>query len=92
MPSESNVYFYEPRGVAVVIAPWNFPLAILTGMTAAALVTGNCVLMKPAEQSPVMALHLLDILREGGLPITLASYSKAAANSARILSARRKST
>ena len=68
LPSESNVYFYEPRGVAAVIAPWNFPLAILTGMTAAALVTGNCALMKPAEQSPVMALHLLDILREAGLP------------------------
>ncbi len=68
LPSESNVYFYEPRGVAAVIAPWNFPLAILTGMTAAALVTGNCALMKPAEQSPVMALHLLDIFREAGLP------------------------
>src|SRR6185503_4540301 len=68
LQSESNVYFYEPRGVAAVIAPWNFPLAILTGMTAAALVTGNCALMKPAEQSPVMALHLLDIFREAGLP------------------------
>ena len=54
LPSETNVYFYEPRGIAAIIAPWNFPLAILTGMTAAALVTGNCVLMKPAEQSPVM--------------------------------------
>jgi RHH-type proline utilization regulon transcriptional repressor/proline dehydrogenase/delta 1-pyrroline-5-carboxylate dehydrogenase len=50
LPSETNTYFYEPRGVAAVIAPWNFPLAILAGMTAAALVTGNCVLMKPAEQ------------------------------------------
>ena len=68
LPSEENVYFYEPRGVAAVIAPWNFPLAILTGMTSAALVTGNSALMKPAEQSPVMALHLIDILREAGLP------------------------
>jgi RHH-type proline utilization regulon transcriptional repressor/proline dehydrogenase/delta 1-pyrroline-5-carboxylate dehydrogenase len=68
LPSESNTFFYEPRGLAAIIAPWNFPLAILTGMTAAALVTGNCALMKPAEQSPVMALHLLDILREAGLP------------------------
>jgi RHH-type proline utilization regulon transcriptional repressor/proline dehydrogenase/delta 1-pyrroline-5-carboxylate dehydrogenase len=51
-----------------VIAPWNFPLAILTGMTAAALVAGNCVIVKPAEQSPVMAALLLDILREAGLP------------------------
>jgi RHH-type proline utilization regulon transcriptional repressor/proline dehydrogenase/delta 1-pyrroline-5-carboxylate dehydrogenase len=68
LPSETNLYLYEPRGVAVVIAPWNFPLAILTGMTAAALVTGNCALMKPAEQSPAMAAHLLDILRQAGLP------------------------
>ena len=42
-PARRTRYFYEPRGVAVVIAPWNFPLAILTGMTAAALVTGNTV-------------------------------------------------
>jgi RHH-type proline utilization regulon transcriptional repressor/proline dehydrogenase/delta 1-pyrroline-5-carboxylate dehydrogenase len=68
LPSETNIYLYEPRGLAVVIAPWNFPLAILTGMTAAALVTGNCALIKPAEQSPVMAAHLLDILRQAGLP------------------------
>ena len=59
LPSETNIYLYEPRGVAAIIAPWNFPLAILTGMTAAALVTGNCALMKPAEQSPVMAAQLL---------------------------------
>jgi RHH-type proline utilization regulon transcriptional repressor/proline dehydrogenase/delta 1-pyrroline-5-carboxylate dehydrogenase len=68
LPSETNLYLYEPRGVAVVIAPWNFPLAILTGMTAAALVTGNPTLMKPAEQSPIMAVHLRDILRDAGLP------------------------
>jgi RHH-type proline utilization regulon transcriptional repressor/proline dehydrogenase/delta 1-pyrroline-5-carboxylate dehydrogenase len=68
LPSETNVYFYEPRGIAAIIAPWNFPLAILTGMTAAALVTGNCALMKPAEQSPIMALRLLEILREADLP------------------------
>jgi RHH-type proline utilization regulon transcriptional repressor/proline dehydrogenase/delta 1-pyrroline-5-carboxylate dehydrogenase len=68
LPGETNIYCYEPRGIAAVIAPWNFPLAILTGMTAAALVTGNCALMKPAEQSPMMAVHLLEILREAGLP------------------------
>jgi RHH-type proline utilization regulon transcriptional repressor/proline dehydrogenase/delta 1-pyrroline-5-carboxylate dehydrogenase len=68
LPGESNLYFYEPRGVAVVIAPWNFPLAILAGMTAAALVAGNCAIIKPAEQSPVMGFHLLDILREAVLP------------------------
>jgi RHH-type proline utilization regulon transcriptional repressor/proline dehydrogenase/delta 1-pyrroline-5-carboxylate dehydrogenase len=68
LPGETNIYGYEPRGIAAVIAPWNFPLAILTGMTAAALVTGNCALMKPAEQSPIMAVRLLEILREAGLP------------------------
>src|SRR6266576_2848853 len=68
LPGETNVYFYEPRGIAAIIAPWNFPLAILTGMTAAALVTGNCALMKPAEQSPMMAVYLLEILRKAGLP------------------------
>jgi RHH-type proline utilization regulon transcriptional repressor/proline dehydrogenase/delta 1-pyrroline-5-carboxylate dehydrogenase len=68
LPSETNSYFYEPRGLAAVIAPWNFPLAILTGMSAAALVTGNCVLMKPAEQAPVVAAQLLDIFQLAGLP------------------------
>jgi RHH-type proline utilization regulon transcriptional repressor/proline dehydrogenase/delta 1-pyrroline-5-carboxylate dehydrogenase len=68
LPGETNVYFYEPRGIAAIIAPWNFPLAILTGMTAAALATGNCALIKPAEQSPVMAVHLMEILRSAGLP------------------------
>ncbi len=68
LPGETNIYFYEPRGVAAIIAPWNFPLAILTGMTAAALVTGNCALMKPAEQSPIMAVRLLNILRAAGVP------------------------
>ncbi len=68
LPSEANTYFYEPRGLAAVIAPWNFPLAILTGMTAAALATGNCVLMKPAEQAPIMGAQLLNILQSAGLP------------------------
>jgi RHH-type transcriptional regulator, proline utilization regulon repressor / proline dehydrogenase / delta 1-pyrroline-5-carboxylate dehydrogenase len=68
LPGETNVHLYQPRGSAAVIAPWNFPLAILTGMTAAALVTGNCAVMKPAEQSPIMAMHLLEILRAAGLP------------------------
>jgi RHH-type proline utilization regulon transcriptional repressor/proline dehydrogenase/delta 1-pyrroline-5-carboxylate dehydrogenase len=68
LPSETNTYFYQPRGVVAVIAPWNFPLAILAGMTAAALVTGNCVLMKPAEQSPLIGAQLREILRKAGLP------------------------
>ncbi|MFT5328836.1 MAG: RHH-type proline utilization regulon transcriptional repressor/proline dehydrogenase, partial [Planctomycetaceae bacterium] len=65
---EENTYYYRPRGVAAVIAPWNFPLAILTGMTAAAMVTGNTVIMKPAEQSSVVAAKLMGILQEIDLP------------------------
>lgn len=68
LPGESNVYLYEPRGLAAIIAPWNFPLAILTGMTAAALVSGNCALIKPAEQAPVLGALMMEIWREAGLP------------------------
>ena len=74
VPGESNATFYEPRGVAVVIAPWNFPLAILTGMTAAALVAGNTVVMKPAEQSPVIGAKLMEVLEEAGIPPGVANY------------------
>jgi RHH-type proline utilization regulon transcriptional repressor/proline dehydrogenase/delta 1-pyrroline-5-carboxylate dehydrogenase len=68
VPGEVNDTRWEPRGVAVVIAPWNFPLAILAGMTVAALVTGNPVVMKPAEQSPLVARALFDLLMEAGVP------------------------
>jgi RHH-type proline utilization regulon transcriptional repressor/proline dehydrogenase/delta 1-pyrroline-5-carboxylate dehydrogenase len=68
LPGEGNVVLYEPRGLAAIIAPWNFPLAILTGMTAAALVSGNCALIKPAEQAPVMGALMMEIWREAGLP------------------------
>ena len=74
VPGEENVYFYEPRGVAVVIAPWNFPLAILCGMTTAALVTGNTVVMKPAEQSSVIGAKLMEVFQEVGLPPGVVNY------------------
>jgi RHH-type proline utilization regulon transcriptional repressor/proline dehydrogenase/delta 1-pyrroline-5-carboxylate dehydrogenase len=67
-PGESNVYRYQPRGIGVVIAPWNFPLAIPTGMVVAGLVTGNAVLFKPAEQTPGIAFRLVEILLEAGVP------------------------
>src|SRR5437667_5234254 len=73
-PGENNEYFYEPRGVVVVIAPWNFPLAILCGMTTAALVTGNPVLMKPAEQSSVIGAKLMEVYQEAGLPPGVLNY------------------
>ena len=68
VPGETNRVEYLPRGVAVVIPPWNFPLAIPAGMTVAALVAGNTVILKPAEQSPVVAWHLVEILKEAGVP------------------------
>lgn len=68
LKGEENSYSYRPRGVAVVIAPWNFPLAILTGMTAAAMVAGNTVVMKPAEQSSVVASKLMEIIQNAGVP------------------------
>ena len=74
VPGEENAYFYEPCGVAIVIAPWNFPLAILCGMTVAALVTGNTVVMKPAEQSSVVGAKLMEVFREVGLPPGVVNY------------------
>jgi RHH-type transcriptional regulator, proline utilization regulon repressor / proline dehydrogenase / delta 1-pyrroline-5-carboxylate dehydrogenase len=73
-PGEENTHVYRARGVCVVIAPWNFPLAILTGMTAAALVAGNTVIMKPAEQSSVVAAQLMSIARDAGLPRGVLNY------------------
>ena len=59
---------YAPRGVAAVIAPWNFPLAIPAGMTSAALAAGNAVVLKPAEQSPASAGALVEALHGAGVP------------------------
>jgi len=74
LPGEDNVTIYDPRGIVVVIAPWNFPLAILCGMTAAGLVTGNTVIMKPAEQSSIIAAKLMEVFQEIGLPPGVCSY------------------
>ncbi len=71
---ETNRLFYEPRGVAAVIAPWNFPLAISCGMVSAAVVTGNCVVYKPSSLSPVTGHLLVDIFREAGLPPGVFNY------------------
>ncbi len=71
---ETDRYRYEPRGLVVVISPWNFPLAIPTGMTVAALVTGNCVLLKPAETTTVIAAKLTEILVEAGIPSGVFQY------------------
>ena len=67
-PGELNQRLYGPRGVTAVVAPWNFPLAIPTGMVSAALVTGNSVVFKPSERSPMMGYWLTEILQEAGMP------------------------
>jgi len=74
VPGEENATTYAPRGVTVVIAPWNFPLAILAGMTTAALVSGNTVVMKPAEQSSLVALRLHEILLAAGVPAAALAF------------------
>jgi RHH-type proline utilization regulon transcriptional repressor/proline dehydrogenase/delta 1-pyrroline-5-carboxylate dehydrogenase len=71
---ETNRYIYQPKGIAVVISPWNFPLAIACGMTVAALVSGNCTLLKPAETSSVITAKFTEILMEAGIPKGVFQY------------------
>ncbi len=73
-PGEMNHLTYQPKGIAAIIAPWNFPLAISCGMSAAALVTGNPVLYKPAGPSSVIGHSLLAIFQEAGLPPGVFNY------------------
>src|SRR5438034_341084 len=68
VPGEESYHHYWPRGVAFVIAPWNFPIAILCGMASAAVVTGNTVIMKPSEQSIVCGAMLMQVFEEAGVP------------------------
>ena len=68
VPGEESYHHYWPRGVAFVVAPWNFPIAILCGMTSAALVTGNAVIMKPSEQSIICGAMLMQVFEEAGVP------------------------
>jgi 1-pyrroline-5-carboxylate dehydrogenase len=73
-PGEFNELVYIPLGVGAVIPPWNFPLAILTGMTSAAIVAGNAVLLKPASDTPVIGYKLVEIFQEAGLPDGVLNY------------------
>jgi RHH-type proline utilization regulon transcriptional repressor/proline dehydrogenase/delta 1-pyrroline-5-carboxylate dehydrogenase len=68
VPGERCIQTWTPRGVGVAVAPWNFPLAILTGLTVAPLVAGNCVIIKPARQTAIIGAFLMDILAEAGVP------------------------
>jgi len=71
---EDNVLRYLPLGVGAVIPPWNFALAIMAGMTAAAIVTGNTVVLKPSPDAAVVAAHFVDLLHELGLPPGVVNY------------------
>jgi 1-pyrroline-5-carboxylate dehydrogenase len=68
LPGEQDSLVYVPLGVGVVIPPWNFPLAILVGMTTAALVTGNTVIIKPSSDTPTIAARFGEVLRAAGFP------------------------
>jgi 1-pyrroline-5-carboxylate dehydrogenase len=67
-PGEKNELMYIPLGVGAVIPPWNFPFAIMAGMTAAAIVTGNTVVLKPSPEAPTIAAKFLEVLEEAGMP------------------------
>ncbi len=73
-PGEKGHLNYIPLGVGVVIPPWNFPLAITVGMTTAAIVAGNCVVLKPSSVSPVIALRFVELLEEAGLPAGVLNF------------------
>jgi len=73
-PGEMSQLIYQPKGIAAVIAPWNFPLAISCGMSAAAIVAGNPVLYKPAGPSSVVGFTLAEIFRKAGLPDGVFNY------------------
>lgn len=74
VPAEINTLHYDPCGVAAVIAPWNFPLAISCGMSAAALVAGNTVVYKPSGLTPVIGRQLADIFSAAGVPAGVFNY------------------
>ena len=74
MKGERNFLVYIPLGAGAAIPPWNFPAAIATGMTAAALVTGNTVVLKPSEESPAIAAKMVEILYEAGIPKDALSF------------------
>jgi 1-pyrroline-5-carboxylate dehydrogenase len=65
---EENELYYIPLGVGLVIPPWNFPLAILVGMTTASIVAGNTVILKPSSETPAIAYQFVEIMEEAGLP------------------------
>src|SRR5215217_868677 len=74
IPGEQNQLEYLPLGVGAVIPPWNFPLAIMCGMTVASVVTGNTVVLKPSSDAPAIAFKFFEILEEAGLPAGVVNF------------------
>src|SRR5262249_31353761 len=81
-PGEENEVRYIPLGVGVVIPPWNFPLAICVGMTTAAIVTGNTVVLKPSSLSPIIAAKFVEAMEEAGLPPGMLNFCPGAGGEA----------
>ena len=73
-PGERNELLYIPLGVGAVIPPWNFPFAIMAGMTAASIVTGNTVILKPSSDAPTIAAKFVEVLEEAGLPSGVVNF------------------
>lgn len=73
-PGEDNRFTYIPLGVGAIIPPWNFPLAIMCGMTMAAVVCGNTTVLKPSSDSPVIAAKFMEILEEAGCPAGVVNF------------------
>ena len=74
LAGEQNELYYIPLGVGIVIPPWNFPLAIMAGMTLASVVTGNTVILKPSSDSPIVAARFVELLEETGLPAGVVNF------------------
>jgi 1-pyrroline-5-carboxylate dehydrogenase len=74
LAGEENRLEYIPLGVGAVIPPWNFPLAIMAGMTAAAIVTGNTVVLKPSSDAPTIAYKFFELLEEAGMPAGVVNF------------------
>jgi 1-pyrroline-5-carboxylate dehydrogenase len=74
LPGEKNELLYVPLGVGAVIPPWNFPFAIMAGMTAASIVTGNTVVLKPSSDSPTIAAKFVEVLEEAGMPAGVVNF------------------
>ena len=74
LPGEENILLHEGRGVAAVISPWNFPMAIACGMVSAALVTGNAVVFKPSSLTGLNGHHLVELFRAAGVPAGVLNF------------------